>query len=479
MPTNQLIIMTDSHWRDALGCYGHPLARTPHLDALAARGTRFAEAWCTSPLCVPSRASFATGRYVHEIGAWDNAHPYLGKPPSWAHRLREAGQRVTSIGKLHYRDEHDDTGFARQILPMHMVAEGGDLRGLLRDPLPPPRKTSWIARDLGAGDSKYIRYDAKITEAALSWLREAAAGAHGAPWTLFLSFISPHPPHRAPAEFMALYPPEEMDRPPVGPQPPHPWLAALRQSRNDDDFFDDDKRRLAVAGYLANITLLDGRIGEVLSLLDTLGLSGTTRVLYTSDHGDMLGARGIWGKHCMHERALAVPLIAAGPGVPSGHVCRTPASLLDLYATALDGAGMAAEGGNPAGRSLWRLAAAPDDAERVLFAEYHAQGSASAAYAVRRGRWKANFFAGFPAQLFDVEADPGELHDLASSPTHAGTLASLDAALREVLDPVATDRRAREDQAKLIAQHGGRDRILARGMYEGTPPPGEAPVFRQ
>ena len=129
---NLLVIMSDEHSVKTLGCYGSPVARTPHLDALAARGTRFANAYCCNPVCIPARASFATGRYSHEIGYWDNADPYEGSVPSWHHLLRARGHRVDAIGKLHFRSSDDDNGFSDEIDVMHIIEAKGALISLLR-----------------------------------------------------------------------------------------------------------------------------------------------------------------------------------------------------------------------------------------------------------------------------------------------------------------------------------------------------------
>ena len=135
-PRNLLFIMSDEHNRRVLGCHGHPMIRTPNLDRLAARGVRFTDAYCNSPICVPSRASFATGRWVHQVRFWDNAIPYDGSIPSWGHRLQQAGHHATSIGKLHFRSADDRNGFDEEIMPLHVVDGVGDLLGLLRDDLP-------------------------------------------------------------------------------------------------------------------------------------------------------------------------------------------------------------------------------------------------------------------------------------------------------------------------------------------------------
>ena len=130
-PANLLFIMSDEHSRRVLGCYGHKMIRTPNLDALAARGVRFTDAYCNSPICVPSRASFATGRFVHDIRFWDNGIPYDGSVPSWGHRLRDAGHAAVSIGKLHFRSQDDDNGFSEEVMPLHVIDGIGDLTGMI------------------------------------------------------------------------------------------------------------------------------------------------------------------------------------------------------------------------------------------------------------------------------------------------------------------------------------------------------------
>ena len=156
-PTNLLFILSDQHTRSGLGCYGGP-GITPHLDALARRGTRFDAAYTNCPICVPERASLATGRYVHEIGFWDNGIPYDGSVPSWGHHLRGAGFTVDSIGKLHFRSSADDNGFSNEIEPLHVVDGIGDLLSCVRDD-PPRRNARRGVLAAGPGDSTYLAYD--------------------------------------------------------------------------------------------------------------------------------------------------------------------------------------------------------------------------------------------------------------------------------------------------------------------------------
>ena len=176
-PMNFLLLMDDEHTQNTLGCYGHPIVKTPNIDALAASGTRFESAYTNCPICVPARASFATGKYVHEISAWDNAHPYEGEPPSWGHRLQEAGVRTTSVGKLHYRSAEIPVGFDEQIIPLHLPKGGvGDIYSAVRDEkgLPPRNHPEWMAERIGPGDSKYIAYDGEVTDLACKWIAREA-----------------------------------------------------------------------------------------------------------------------------------------------------------------------------------------------------------------------------------------------------------------------------------------------------------------
>ena len=153
-PSNLLVLMSDQHNRLMMGCAGHPDVKTPNLDALAARGTRFANAYTNSPICVPSRAAMATGRYPHQFGVWDNAAPYTGRPASWGHRLTAAGRHVTTIGKLHFRGADDDTGFPDQRIALHCHEGLGDYQGLLRQDMPPRFQHRKYLLEAGPGDSE-------------------------------------------------------------------------------------------------------------------------------------------------------------------------------------------------------------------------------------------------------------------------------------------------------------------------------------
>ncbi len=478
-PLNFVFIMSDEHNARALGCCGHPFVRTPHIDRLAASGTRFANAYTNCPICVPARASFATGRYAHQTGYWDNAHPYDGRVPGWAHRLQATGHRVVSIGKLHYRNTTDPTGFDEQILPMHVREGEGDVAGALRADMPPKVNTRGLAENLGPGDSGVLRYDRQITAHACAWLAEAGECADEAPWVLFVSFLAPHYPLVAPPAFYAMYPPEEMPLPaPKSADDPthHPWVRAVRKAWPYDDYMDEEKRRVAAASYFGMCSFMDANVGAVLEAIETAGLSETTRVAYASDHGESLGKRGIWGKSTLYEESAAVPLVLAGPDVPRGVVRHTPVSLVDACTTIL-----AAVGEEPAeeeradlpGESWFNLAAAPDDPERVVFSEYHAAGAPTAGYMIRKGRYKYVHYVDYPPELFDLEDDPEEARDLAAAPACAALVGAFEATLREIVDPQAVDSKARADQAALVERHGGREAVLGRDGFFGSPTPAD------
>ena len=296
---------------------------------------------------------------------------------------------------------------------------------------------------------------------------------------LYVSFVCPHFPLIAPPEFCRMYPTQEMPLPKLHRMEDaqrHPWIRALRGSYAYDDFFaDDGRRRLAVASYYALVSFVDDNVGRVLRALEETGLGRTTRVIYASDHGESLGARGVWGKSNLYEESAAILLIVAGPDVPAGKGCRTPVSLVDGYPAILECLGVPAEPEDSAlpGRSLFQTLSRPDEPGRWVFGEYHAGGAKTGAYMLRRGRFKYIHYVGFPPELFDLEADPEELRDLAPGPAHQDALREFEALLRSIVDPEETDRRAKRDQAALVERHGGREAIINRGTYTWSPAPGE------
>mgnify|MGYP003626980660 CR=1 FL=1 len=483
-PQNMIFIMSDEHSNQTMSCSGHPMVRTPNLDALAAHGTRFTACYTPSPICVPARAALATGLYPHQTGNWCNGTPYYGAVKGWNHRLREQGYRVTSIGKLHYRNEEDDTGFDEQIIPMHVVNGVGDVAGAVRDrlPLPVRHQTKKLSEGVGPGDSSYLQYDRDILREAQTWLTEEAPKYGDQPWVLFVSFVCPHFPLVAPPEFYEMYDPASIPVPKGRPGSGyirHPWAEALAQCQIYDQFFTPETRSIARAAYYGMVSFLDDNIGKLLGTLDATGHMGDTRVVYTSDHGDNLGARGMWGKSNFYEESAAIPLIIAGEGVPAGKVCNTATNLLDSYQTILDCTGIElteAEKQMP-GTSLFALANADDDPTRAVGVEYHAVGASTGGFMIRQGDWKYVYYVGYPPELFNLKADPEEMDNLAEKPEEQHRLAGFEKTLRTIFDPEAIDRQAHADQAALVEKHGGREAVLKRGGFLGTPIPGDTAEF--
>jgi choline-sulfatase len=469
-PCNLVILMSDEHDPRWMGCSGDALVQTPNLDRLAARGTRFTDAYTTSPICVPARAAFAVGKYIHQIGYWDNADPYDGRIASWHHRLREAGHRVVSVGKLHFRSTDDDNGFSEEIVPMNVFEGKGDLYGLLRgDDMPARADGSKLAGLAGPGESEYTWYDREIASRAQIWLREEVRKHSQRPWVLFVSFVAPHFPLTAPAHWYYRYAFERIPMPKLyRAEDVHPYVRDQRENTGYDQHFADEAAvKRARAGYFGLVSSLDENIGHILETLEDLGLSANTRVLYTSDHGDNLGARGLWGKQVLYEEAAKVPMILAGPGVRAGAVRRDPVSHVDVYPTVMECVGE----GSPQAPGVSLFGAIP---ERAVLSEYHASSSRAGEYMIRYGKWKYVYFVRYPdqPQLFDLEADAEELHDLGTHKKYEGVRRQCHDRLLAFLDPVEIDRRAKRRQAELVAANGGREAVIRRGSFAYSPPPG-------
>lgn len=248
----------------------------------------------------------------------------------------------------------------------------------------------------------------------------------------------------------------------------HPWIERQNDNMNSDaNFKDAAERHAARVAYYGLCTWLDHNVGQILDTLVEAGLADDTTVIYSSDHGDNVGARGLWGKSNFYQESVAVPLIVAQPG-QQANTSDTPVSLLDVSATITDHFGAGEMLGE--GRSLYALAQ-EDTPNRIQFSEYHAAGAVSGGFMLRKGRWKLNYYVGFSPELFDLQSDPEELTDLADDPEHAETLAKLEAELRAICDPEEVDARAFADQAALIERHGGREAALKLGAPGATPPP--------
>ena len=483
-PTNLLFINSDQHSKRVLGCYGNPVAKTPNLDRLAARGTRFQNAYCPTPICVPSRSSLATGRYAHTIDSWDNGTPYVGtEAPSWGHRLTEQGHKVTTIGKLHYRKVGDPSGFPDQRLPVHVLEGVGDVYGCLRSDMPVRPQSRTQVLEARAGESEYTRYDRAITRESVKWLREEAPG-QSKPWAVFVSWVHPHFPLVVPDQYFNLYHPDELPMPVQWRQEEwsqHPFQRWQREKQALDEPFDEQTLRNAIRAYYGMVSFLDEQVGLVLQALEESGQADNTRIIYTTDHGEQLGEHGMWWKSSMYEGSVGVPFVVAGPDVPAGNVANTNVNLTDCFPAIVEavGADFAPEDADLPGESVFALAG-QEDRPRVVFSEYHAILSPTAAYMIRDERYKYVHYVGLPPQLFDMVDDPLETRDLGEDPGYADVRAACERELRAICDPEEMDRRARASQQARIEAAGGREAVIATGVkIPYTPAPEEfdpAPV---
>ena len=475
-PANLVIIMSDEHDPRWMGCSGNKMMHTPNLDRLAARGLRFTDAYTTCPICVPARAAFAIGKYIHQIGYWDNADPYDGKIKSWHHRLREEGHRVVSVGKLHFRSTDDDNGFSESIVPMNVFERTGDLYGLLRgNDMPARADGKKLAGLAGPGESEYTWYDREIASRAQIWLREQAPRERSKPWVLFVSFVAPHFPLTAPPHWYYKYPFEKIPMPKLyRAKNLHPYVRDQDDNTGYDKYFEDEAAvKRARAGYFGLISSLDENIGHILETLEDTKLSSNTRILYTSDHGDNMGARGLWGMQVLYEEAAKVPMILAGPEVPVG-VRSSPVSHVDVYPTVMQC--MGAEAPEASGFSLLN-----EPPQRTVVSEYHASSSRAGEYMIRNGKWKYVYFVQYPdrPELFDLDSDPEELRDLGTDKAHSSVRNECHGKLLAMLNPEEVDRKAKRRQTELVAAHGGREAVIRRGSFAYSPPPGFKAEFDQ
>jgi choline-sulfatase len=354
--------------------------------------------------------------------------------------------------------------------------------GLVRDP--PPRRVAALrlAADAGRGDSTYQGYDDRITAAAEEWLRARARQPDDKPWALFVSLVCPHFPLIARPEWFDLYPEAEVPWPNLyapAERPNHPYFDAIRRCQVYEEGFDDPaKVRRAITAYFGMVSFVDHNVGRLMKALADTGLEDDTWIAYTSDHGDNLGTRGLWGKSNMYEEAAGVPMILSGPDVPKGVACGEPVTLVDAFPTIVDCVGLPThpDDRDLPGAPLLDIVAGTMP-RRTVLCEYHAAGAATGVFMIRHGSFKYVHYVGMPRQLFDLAADPGEARDLGQEPGYRGLIADCEAALRRVVNPEAADALARADQAARIAALGGRDAVLAKGSFGYSPVPGTAPVY--
>ncbi|WP_317055375.1 choline-sulfatase [Roseovarius rhodophyticola] len=472
---NILFIQVDQLAAQFLRSYGDPVCHAPNLDKLASEGTVFETTYCNFPLCAPSRASMATGRLCSEIGAYDNAAELPASMPTYAHYLRASGYHTALSGKMHFIGPDQHHGFETRLTP--------DLY---------PADFSWVPNwgDEGDRDTNDARavtvagicersvqmdFDDLVTFHAIQHLYDLARSDDTRPFFLQVSYTHPHEPYLCQKKHWDLYEDADIALPAVPAMQADDHDAHSARLLNDfgmlDLRFSDEDIRRARRAYYGSISYLDEMIGRVLATLDATGQRENTVILFTSDHGEMLGERGMWFKKHFFEHALRIPLIISGGAFGPSRVA-TPASLVDLLPTFMgiaEGQGWTSPIEPLDGQDLSTLLQNPNP-DRPILAEYLAEATTAPIFMVRRGAYKYVYSADDPPLLFDIEADPHERTNLAGEAAHAETGAQLQAYVLQRWDSEAL----RQD----IMRSQQRRRLVLKGDLQTTRPRwnhGEAP----
>lgn len=443
---NVLFVVSDD-LNTMLGCYGDPLAKTPAIDALAARGIRFDRAYCSFPLCGPSRNSFLTGLYPNATGILANTQIFRQSIPSQVcmpQAFRQAGYFVARIGKLyHYNvprsigtDGHDDpASWELELNPAGVDRLEEEPKIFSLTPGQFGGTLSWYA-----SPEPDARHTDGLVAADAEWVLERCGRDRSRPFFLAVGFFRPHTPYVAPAEPYFGWHPEDTMPVVTGIEEDEADLppAALGSRHASERKLTDDLRRQCRQAYNASISFMDAQVGRVLAALDRLGLADDTIVVFTSDHGYHMGEHGLWQKRSLFEESARVPLVIAGPGVArAGSIAEAPVSQVDLFPTLAEACGIPAPD-NLQGQSLlpilkdhahqgrgWALTQVTRSHNKERFF----------GYSLRTPRWRYTEWDEGRAgrELYDHESDPRELSNLAEEAAHAATIAELSATLRQAV----------------------------------------------
>ncbi len=472
---NILLFIVDQLTAFALQSYGGTVCRTPHLDALAERGVVFENAYCNYPLCAPSRFSFMSGRLPSRIGAFDNGAEFPASIPTFAHYLRLMGYYTCLSGKMHFVGPDQFHGFEERLTTEIYPADFSWTPAAgYRDPSggeDRPQKAGVSTTDtvLDAGPmarTMQVDYDEDVVHCAVRELFVRARSPDTRPFLLTVSLTHPHDPYVITRDYWDLYSDEEIDAPRVAPVPlderdPHSHSHYFHYGQDRTDISEAAYRR-ARRGYYGMVSYVDDLFGRVVDALAETGFAESTVVVFTSDHGDMIGERGMWFKKTLFEPAIRVPFMIAHPRTGRARVA-DPVSLLDLLPTLVELAGgdtqeiqTTIDGNSLAPALDGGAVSAP------VLVEHIDGGTAAPRVMVRDGRLKLVFSRAYPSQLYDLVEDPGERFNLAGTPDYAEAEARLTALVEQTwdLERLAADVRANQTARKLI------DAALAQGRRE-------------
>ena len=422
---NILVIQADQLNPSMLGAYNNPLANTPHIDALAEHGVTFDSAYSNFPLCAPSRFSMMTGQLASTIGAYDNGAEFPSSIPTFAHYLRARHYQTCLVGKMHFVGADQLHGFEQRLTTDIYPADfnwTGDWTELQSG----HSNNSITFSRAGICDrSVQMDYDEEVCHRTERKIYDLARSQDERPFLLFSSFSHPHDPYQCLQKHWDLYRHDDIDMPQV--QRPSlddndPYSKRLLTQYGLQDFAPDDEQvRIARHAYYGSVSYLDDLVGRVLAVLKSTGLDQNTIIIFTSDHSDMLGERGLWYKKSFFEDSCRIPFIVSSPELNKSK-CQANISLVDLLPTVLEIAG-----GTPSenlvenieGQSLWRFANGSQETwERPVYSENLAEGAMAPILMVKQGSLKFTRSGIDPEQLFDLDNDPLEMNDLIGDPDY-------------------------------------------------------------
>jgi len=464
---NIIVIISDEHNASVTGCYGNNIVRTPNLDALSRGGVTFESCYCNSPLCVPSRLSFTSGKYASRVGAWSN-NCWLPSEnyPSLPRIMNAAGYESVLCGKMHY-DKTRRYGFREiggNLNNYHKTGKGGRRRA---DDLKPKPGISGRFKNFHTGEtSGVLSHDKKVTQGTVEFLRTRRASDK--PFFLIVGYLAPHFPLIVPRKYWELYQGKvPMPKIPQGYFESQPLnYKHLRIGFNMEDVPADIVRKGREL-YYGLTQWLDGQIGKVLAALAESEVADNTVVIYTADHGENMGEHGLWWKNCMYEHAARVPLLVNWPARWKGGQRRLQAcSLVDVVQTVAE-LGQADVPDDWNGDSMVRwLDDANSDWKDTAVSEYYAHNIASGYAMIRMGKYKYVYHTAPDAdhaperELYDLESDPGEFDNVASKVAYSRRVQNMHAALVRELgeSPDETEQRCRADYARGYSRQQARSR---------------------
>lgn len=443
---NVLILMSDQHKRSCMGAYGDMVAKTPNLDRLAAGSVRFTNAYCTNPICTPSRASIMTGLYSHNNEAQDNSSPYSPEHKTIAHHFNAAGYMTGLIGKMHWVDAQSH-GFEYRLEFNDWFQYLGPEIQLYVDELARPNSGSGLPELEGLwegeGDpwkghthldnrkgpvavgrpsllDEKDHFDEFVARESVKFLKRF--GNSDRPFFLVTSFLKPHDPFMPAERFAKMFRAEDMKLPDSWGKAdrsklPKEVVSMIDYNRPTPELSDPAEAKKRIALYYANLAQMDDCLGKVVQAVKDLGLENDTIIFYFPDHGEMLGELGLWQKFEFYEGSCGVPLLVRVPGLASG-VCDAPVSLVSICTTATDLAGARLLAPND-GISLRPWVQNPKTTQSYgpVYAEYGLKSDQPKAM-IREGEWKFTYWLNDIPELYNLKSDPEELHNLAAEPEY-------------------------------------------------------------